>query len=129
MDKYQTIIYEKEDGITSITLNRPEALNAINRTMFQETGQALDDAEQDSDIRVVVMKGAFSAANCSVIWAPMSSRLKSRAATRPTAGDAFKSVNASICCFPYLARSYLYRRSVHSQPPLIKLCKFRARLK
>jgi enoyl-CoA hydratase/carnithine racemase len=58
MSKYQTIIYEKKDGVARITLNRPEAMNAINRTMFLEIGSALDDAEQDSAVRVVVMKGA-----------------------------------------------------------------------
>ena len=39
MDKFQTIIYEKKDGVARITLNRPEAMNAINRTMFLEIGQ------------------------------------------------------------------------------------------
>jgi enoyl-CoA hydratase len=58
VNKYQTIIFEKKDGVGSITLNRPEALNAINRTMFLEIGRALDDTEQDSNVRVVVMKGA-----------------------------------------------------------------------
>jgi enoyl-CoA hydratase len=58
MSKYQTIIYEKKDGVARITLNRPEAMNAINRTMFLEIGSALDDAEQDGSVRVVVMKGA-----------------------------------------------------------------------
>ena len=58
MKKYQTLIYEKRDGTASITLNRPEAMNAINRTMFLEIGQALDAAEQDGSVSVVVMKGA-----------------------------------------------------------------------
>jgi enoyl-CoA hydratase/carnithine racemase len=58
MNKFQTIIYEKKDGVARITLNRPEAMNAINRTMFLEIGQSLDDAEQDNSVRVVVMKGA-----------------------------------------------------------------------
>ena len=58
MDNFQTIIFEKEDGIATITLNRPEALNAINRTMFQEIGRALDDADVDNAVRVVVIKGA-----------------------------------------------------------------------
>ena len=58
MSKYQTIIYEKKDGVARITLNRPEAMNAINRTMFNEIGSALDDAESDGAVRVVVMKGA-----------------------------------------------------------------------
>ncbi len=58
MSKYQTIIYEKKDGVARITLNRPEAMIAINRTMFLEIGSALDDAVQDGSVRVVVMKGA-----------------------------------------------------------------------
>ena len=58
MKKYQTIIYEKKESTASITLNRPEAMNAITRTMFLEIGQALDDAEQDGSISVAVMKGA-----------------------------------------------------------------------
>jgi enoyl-CoA hydratase len=58
MEKFQTIIYEKKDGIATITLNRPEAMNAINRTMFLEIGRALDDADQDKKVSVVVMKGA-----------------------------------------------------------------------
>jgi enoyl-CoA hydratase/carnithine racemase len=58
MNKFQTIIYEKKDGVARITLNRPEAMNAINRTMFLEIGQSLDDAELDGSVRVVVMKGS-----------------------------------------------------------------------
>jgi enoyl-CoA hydratase len=58
MEKFQTIIYEKKDGVATITLNRPEAMNAINRTMFMEIGRALDDADQDKKVSVVVMKGA-----------------------------------------------------------------------
>jgi enoyl-CoA hydratase len=58
MSKYQTIIYEKKDNIARITLNRPEAMNAMTRTMFQEIGQALDDAENDVNTRVVVLKGS-----------------------------------------------------------------------
>ena len=55
---YETIIYEKKNTVAKITLNRPEALNAITRTMFLEIGQALDDAEQDDNIRVVILMGS-----------------------------------------------------------------------
>jgi enoyl-CoA hydratase len=58
MSKYETIIYGKKESVAAITLNRPEAMNAFTRTMFTEVGQALDDAERDGDIRVVVLKGA-----------------------------------------------------------------------
>ena len=55
---FETIIYEKKNRVARITLNRPEALNAITRTMFTEIGQALDDAEQDNNIRVVILAGS-----------------------------------------------------------------------
>lgn len=58
MSKFRTIIYEKSGNVAHITLNRPEAMNALNRIMFREIGQALEDAEQDNSVRVVVMKGA-----------------------------------------------------------------------
>ena len=54
---YETIIYEKKNAMAKITLNRPDAMNAMNRTMVLEVGQALDDAEADNNVRVVVLKG------------------------------------------------------------------------
>lgn len=57
MTNYETILYEKKGGIGGIVLNRPEALNALTETMFIEIGQALDEAEQDSEIRVIVISG------------------------------------------------------------------------
>jgi len=58
MANYETIIYEKKNRVAKITLNRPEAMNAITRTMFLEIGQALDDAEQDNSISVIVLTGS-----------------------------------------------------------------------
>jgi enoyl-CoA hydratase/carnithine racemase len=54
---YETIIYEKKEAVAKIILNRPEARNAMTGTTFMEMGQALDDAEKDDNIRVVVIKG------------------------------------------------------------------------
>lgn len=55
---YETIIYEKKNAVAKITLNRPEALNAMTRTTFLEIGQALEDAEKDTSVRVVVITGS-----------------------------------------------------------------------
>ncbi|MCK4821442.1 hypothetical protein KA005_37095, partial [bacterium] len=41
---YENIIFEKKNSIAKITLNRPEALNALNRVMITEIGCALEDA-------------------------------------------------------------------------------------
>ena len=55
---YENIVFEKKSGIAKITLNRPEALNAMNRAMIIEIGHALEDAEKDSAARVVVITGS-----------------------------------------------------------------------
>jgi enoyl-CoA hydratase/carnithine racemase len=65
MPDYKEILYQKERGGVLITLNRPEAMNAISRSLLKELHQALDDAEQDPEIRAIVLTGsgrAFSAA-------------------------------------------------------------------
>ena len=61
MAKFETILYKKRKGVATITLNRPEVLNAITRQMFLEIGQALDDADSDNKVSVVVIKGSGKA--------------------------------------------------------------------
>ena len=63
--EFRYIIYEKgEDGVAVITLNRPEALNAFNTEVIEEILTALEDAEKDEKIRILILTGsgkAFSA--------------------------------------------------------------------
>ena len=56
--KFETILYEKRDNIATITLNRPDKLNAINVEMDVEFCRAIDHIEEDDDIKVVILKGA-----------------------------------------------------------------------
>ncbi|HWO41229.1 MAG TPA: enoyl-CoA hydratase/isomerase family protein [Candidatus Eisenbacteria bacterium] len=58
MADYKEILYEKQRGGVLITLNRPEAMNAISRTLIAELHQALDQIEADPAIRAVVITGA-----------------------------------------------------------------------
>ena len=55
---FKLIIYEKSKGVATITLNRPEAMNAISKEVVQEVIQALGDAKDDESIRVVILTGA-----------------------------------------------------------------------
>jgi enoyl-CoA hydratase/carnithine racemase len=55
---YETITLEKKEGIAYITFNRPDKLNAINIQLKKEFVHALDDCEQDDDIRVAILSGA-----------------------------------------------------------------------
>ena len=56
--KFDSIIYEKKDGIATITLNRPDRLNAIGGTMAQELGLSLENANSDNEVRVLIITGA-----------------------------------------------------------------------
>jgi enoyl-CoA hydratase/carnithine racemase len=55
---YETITYEVAEQILTITLNRPEKLNAFNATMQRELIEAFDAADRDDDIRAVIVTGA-----------------------------------------------------------------------
>jgi enoyl-CoA hydratase len=55
---YENIIYEKDGGKARITLNRPEKLNALSRALQQEVSRALWDADNDTDVHVVILRGA-----------------------------------------------------------------------
>lgn len=55
---YQDILFEVEDGIATITLNRPEQLNAFTPIMLEEVAQAVEEARDDDAIRVLVLTGA-----------------------------------------------------------------------
>jgi len=55
---YSTILYEVEDSILTITLNRPEALNAFNNEMLFELIDACDKADADDDVKAIIITGA-----------------------------------------------------------------------
>lgn len=61
---YGDIIYEKQDGIARITINRPEVLNAFRTKTLQEIAEALTDAELDASVGVVILTGAGDKAFC-----------------------------------------------------------------
>jgi enoyl-CoA hydratase/carnithine racemase len=56
--QYKTLLYQKQRKGVLITLNRPNALNAMNQELLNELDQALAEAETDADIRGVIITGA-----------------------------------------------------------------------
>lgn len=58
MNTFETIIYEKKDGIAYITLNRPKALNAVNIKMRDELYEVLPAIDDDPEVIVGIIKGA-----------------------------------------------------------------------
>ena len=56
--EYQEIIYTVEDYIATITLNRPETMNAFTNTMLDEWADAIEAAKRDPKVKVLVVTGA-----------------------------------------------------------------------
>jgi enoyl-CoA hydratase len=55
---YETVISEKENGIVTITLNRPERLNAINYQLAVDLEGLVAEMEADAEARVIIITGA-----------------------------------------------------------------------
>jgi len=55
---FSEIRYDVEDGVCTVTLNRPDRLNAVTATMLRELGEAWDRADADDAVRVVIVTGA-----------------------------------------------------------------------
>ncbi len=55
---YSTILYDVEDGILTITLNRPDALNSFTNDMMLEMIDACDRADADDSVRAIIVTGA-----------------------------------------------------------------------
>src|SRR5215204_458270 len=60
------VLYEKsDDGVATITLNRPAALNAVNLTMRDALWELLLAVRDDPDVRVAILRGAGEQAFCA----------------------------------------------------------------
>ena len=65
MTNYTQIIVTKADGIATITLNRPDKMNAYTRTMGEEIMAAMDDIDADDSVRAVIFTGSGERAFCA----------------------------------------------------------------
>jgi enoyl-CoA hydratase/carnithine racemase len=55
---FQTILLDREDGVATITLNRPDRMNAFTEEMLGELLEALDITDADDDVRAVIFTGS-----------------------------------------------------------------------
>jgi 2-(1,2-epoxy-1,2-dihydrophenyl)acetyl-CoA isomerase len=58
MPEEKILLYEKKDGYATITLNRPDKLNALNDELTFQLQDALKEAEKDAAVRAVILTGA-----------------------------------------------------------------------
>lgn len=78
---YETLLLDVADGVATLTLSRPEAMNAITQRMKDELGAALDAVEADEAARVLVITGSGTKAFCA------GADIKERATTDPTPAE------------------------------------------
>lgn len=55
---YQTLLASLDNGIYTITINRPDKLNALNKDVFTDLNKALDEIESNAEIKSVIITGA-----------------------------------------------------------------------
>ena len=58
MAEYQTLLVDKANGVTTITLNRPEKRNAMSPQLHREMYDLLNELRYDKETRVIVITGA-----------------------------------------------------------------------
>ena len=63
--EFENTLYEKSEGIATITINRPQALNALNEETLKEISLRITDARQDENTKVIVITGAGDRAFCA----------------------------------------------------------------
>lgn len=74
MREFRTIIYEVENGRARITLNRPEKLNALSFELQTELNEALWEADNDTAVHAVILRGNGRAFSAGYDLTPMASR-------------------------------------------------------
>ncbi len=87
---YETLLLDvAADGVATLTLNRPEAMNAITQRMKDELGDALTALEADTTVRVLVITGAGEKAFCA------GADIKERSGTDPAPAEFFARQKAT----------------------------------
>lgn len=55
---YQTILTDLQDGIMTITVNRPDKMNALNKDVIEELGKAIDEVYNNNEVKTALLTGA-----------------------------------------------------------------------
>ena len=93
--EYETIILEKKDNISTLTLNRPEKLNALNPQMFIELVHAFREVNQDDETKVLVLTGAGRGFCSGVDLTAQAGSQGSSSSTKRKTGTAIEGISPS----------------------------------
>jgi len=84
----EALLFEKRGGVATLTLNRPEARNALTPAMFLDMERLLLEIERDDEVRVVVLTGAGRGFSAGADLKPVSKEERRRAEAPSFPGDA-----------------------------------------
>jgi enoyl-CoA hydratase len=90
---YDTLLLEIADGVATLVLNRPDAMNAISQRMKDELGSALDAVDADDAVKVLIVTGAGPRAFCA------GADVRERAGTDPTPAEFLVRQQATLRLF------------------------------
>jgi len=83
-----TLLFERQGGVATLTLNRPEARNAITPGLFLEMERVLLEVEKDDAVRAVVLTGAGGSFSAGADLKPVSKEERRRSEAPSFPGDA-----------------------------------------
>ena len=98
--KYENLMYEKDEGIAKITINRPKVMNALSPVVLSEIKTALQEASKDDDVRVVVLTGAGRAYSAGADLLSLEDRKLEGGAIGPILDDPGRDVIDTIQTIP-----------------------------
>jgi enoyl-CoA hydratase/carnithine racemase len=93
-----TLLIADENRVRTLTLNRPEALNAFNEALYDATAEALNAAADDPEVAVVVITGAGRAFSAGQDLTEMQARITDEGFTPGTHG--FPGLIDALAAFP-----------------------------
>lgn len=83
-----TLLFERQGGVATLTLNRPEARNALTTGLFLEMERVLLEVEADDAVRAVVLTGAGRSVSAGADLKPVSKEERRRSEAPSFPGDA-----------------------------------------
>ena len=98
--KYENLIYEKDEGIAKITINRPKVMNALSPAVLSEIKVAMQEASKDDDVRVVVLTGAGRAFSAGVDLISLEDRRLEGGGIGPILDDPARELINTIQAIP-----------------------------
>jgi len=98
--KYENVMYEKDEGIAKITINRPKVMNALSPAVISELKAAMEEASTDDDVRVVVLTGAGRAFSAGVDLISLGDRKLGKGGVGAILDDPAKGLIDTIQAIP-----------------------------